>query len=65
MTLRNVDGLPVQLGLAIIAMAAIGLLAYALATLIFKGRSESGPYFSLITLALVMIAEQISNTASG
>ncbi len=64
LTLRNVDNLPAQLGLAVIVMAAIGLLAYGLATVIFKGRSESGPYFSLITLALVMIAEQISNTAS-
>ncbi|MEP4196814.1 MAG: ATP-binding cassette domain-containing protein [Aliishimia sp.] len=65
MTLRNVESLPAQLGLAVVVMAAIGLLAYGLATLIFKGRSESGPYFSLITLALVMIAEQIANTASG
>ena len=65
LTLRNVDSLPMQLGVAIGVMGAIGLLAFGLATLIFKGRSESGPYFSLITLALVMIAEQIANTASG
>jgi branched-chain amino acid transport system permease protein len=65
LTLRNVDSLPMQLGVAIGAMGAVGLLAFGLATLIFKGRSESGPYFSLITLALVMIAEQIANTASG
>ena len=65
LTLRNIDGVPAQLGLAVVAMLAIGLLAYGLATLIFKGRSESGPYFSLITLALVMIAEQAANTASG
>ncbi|MEP3919306.1 ATP-binding cassette domain-containing protein [Ascidiaceihabitans sp.] len=64
-TLRNVDSLPAQLGLAAVAMVVIGLLAYGLAVLIFKGRSESGPYFSLITLALVMIAEQVANTASG
>jgi branched-chain amino acid transport system permease protein len=65
LTLRNIDSLPIQLGLAVVVMAAISLLAYGLATLIFKGRSESGPYFSLITLALVMICEQIANTASG
>jgi branched-chain amino acid transport system permease protein len=65
LTLRNIDSLPAQLGLAVVAMVAIGLLAYGLAALIFKGRSESGPYFSLITLALVMIAEQVANTASG
>lgn len=65
LALRNIDSLPAQLGLAVVAMLVIGLLAYGLAALIFKGRSESGPYFSLITLALVMIAEQIANTASG
>ena len=65
LTLRNIDSLPIQLGLAVVVMAAISLLAYGLAMLIFKGRSESGPYFSLITLALVMICEQIANTASG
>ena len=65
LTLRNIDSLPAQLGLAAVVMLAIALLAYGLAALIFKGRSESGPYFSLITLALVMIAEQVANTASG
>lgn len=65
LTLRNLDSLSAQLGLAVVALVAIGLLAYGLAALIFKGRSESGPYFSLITLALVMIAEQVANTASG
>ncbi|MEH6740031.1 MAG: ATP-binding cassette domain-containing protein [Sulfitobacter sp.] len=65
MTLRNIDSLSMQLGLTVVVMAAIGVLAYGLATLIFRGRSESGPYFSLITLALVMFAEQVANTASG
>ncbi|MEP3783284.1 MAG: ATP-binding cassette domain-containing protein [Ascidiaceihabitans sp.] len=65
LTLRDIEGLSAQLGVAVVVMAAISLLAFGLATLIFKGRSESGPYFSLITLALVMIAEQIANTASG
>lgn len=64
MTLRNVDGLVFQLGLAVVVIAVIGAFAFGLATLIFKGRSESGPYFSLITLALVMIAEQLANTSA-
>lgn len=63
-TLRDVDGLILQLGLVVVVMAIIGFVAFGLATLIFKGRSESGPYFSLITLALVMIAEQVANTAT-
>ncbi|MEP1766557.1 MAG: ATP-binding cassette domain-containing protein [Sulfitobacter sp.] len=65
LTLRNIDSLAMQLGIAVVVMAGIGLLAFGLAALIFKGRNESGPYFSLITLALVMICEQIANTASG
>lgn len=65
LTLKHVESLPLQLMLAAVVMAVISAFSFGLAALIFKGRSESGPYFSLITLALVMIAEQIANTASG
>ena len=59
--------LPLVLTLAIsgLVLCAIGGFAFLLATLIFRGRSESGPYFSLITLALAMIAEQIAGTATS
>jgi len=59
--------LPLVLTLAIsgLFLCAIGGFAFLLATLIFRGRSESGPYFSLITLALAMIAEQIAGTATS
>lgn len=63
--LRADGGLAVNLALAILALAALSGIAFALAVLIFRGRSESGPYFSLITLALVMIAEQIAGTATN
>ncbi|MEP1535768.1 MAG: ATP-binding cassette domain-containing protein [Paracoccaceae bacterium] len=64
-TLRAEGHLIVNLGLATIALAVIAGFAYVLATLVFRGRNESGPYFSLITLALVMIAEQVAGTATS
>lgn len=63
-TLRADGGLVLNLALAVVALAVIAGLAFGLAALIFRGRNESGPYFSLITLALVMIAEQIAGTAN-
>ena len=60
--LINVDGLALQLVLIFNAILVIGVLALVLASLVFRGRSESGPYFSLITLALVMIVEQLAGT---
>lgn len=63
-TLRAGNGLGIDLLLAVTVLAAIAVFAFLLATLIFRGRKESGPYFSLITLALVMIAEQIAGTAT-
>ncbi|WP_373050933.1 branched-chain amino acid ABC transporter ATP-binding protein/permease [Thalassovita aquimarina] len=63
--LRDVDGLAAQLGLAVLVLGGIVAVAFAIAALIFRGRSDSGPYFSLITLALVMAGEQIANTATG
>jgi len=63
-TLRAGNGLAVDLALAVAVLMAISVFAFALAAIIFRGRHESGPYFSLITLALVMIAEQIAGTAT-
>ncbi|MEO9819513.1 MAG: ATP-binding cassette domain-containing protein [Paracoccaceae bacterium] len=64
-TLRAEGHLIVNLGLAAIALVVIAGFAYVLAALVFRGRNESGPYFSLITLALVMIAEQVAGTATS
>jgi len=63
-TLRAETGLITELALAVAVLVAIAVFACALAALIFRGRNDSGPYFSLITLALVMIAEQIAGTAT-
>ena len=64
-TLRADGNLFLNLGLATIVLTLISGLAFLLATLVFRGRNESGPYFSLITLALVMIAEQVAGTATS
>ncbi len=64
-TLRADGNLFVNLALAAIVLILIAGVAFVLATLVFRGRNESGPYFSLITLALVMIAEQIAGTATS
>ena len=65
MTLRAGNGLVLDLTLALAVLVVIAAFAFGLAALIFRGRNESGPYFSLITLALVMIAEQIAGTATN
>ena len=44
-----------------LAAAASGLLAFVLGTLVFRRRGESGPYFSMITLALALLAGQVAN----
>lgn len=44
--------------LVVLGPAAV---AYVMARLLFARRSESGPYFSLITLALVMLGFQVAN----
>ena len=44
-----------------LAACASGLLAFAIGTLVFRRRGESGPYFSMITLALSLLAFQIAN----
>lgn len=64
-TLRAEGGLVLDLTLAAGVLVAMAVFAFTLAALIFRGRNESGPYFSLITLALVMIAEQIAGTATN
>jgi branched-chain amino acid transport system permease protein len=51
------------LSLVLVALAACasGVLAFALGTLVFRRRGESGPYFSMITLALSLLAFQVAN----
>ena len=44
-----------------LAACASGLLAFAIGTLVFRRRGESGPYFSMITLALSLLAYQVAN----
>jgi len=66
MILHATDGALVPNLLAIVVCAAIlAALAWGLAMLVFQGRLESGPYFSLITLALVLIVEQLAETAQS
>jgi len=52
-----------------LAVAAPALLAYVIARLVFARSSRSGPYFSLITLALTMLgflaAQQWSSLTGG
>ena len=45
-----------------LAALASGLLAYGIGVLVFRARGESGPYFSMITLALSLLAYQIANS---
>jgi branched-chain amino acid transport system permease protein len=44
-----------------LAACASGLLAFLIGTLVFRRRGESGPYFSMITLALALLAYQVAN----
>ena len=62
--LLNVDALLLQIACLILVIATLALMGFILASVIFKGRSDSGPFFSLITLALAMITEQIAGTAT-
>jgi branched-chain amino acid transport system permease protein len=52
---------PVYLLLPLAAIAA-GTLAFLLGLIIFRGRSESGPYFAIITLAIALLAFQVANS---
>src|SRR3954469_1293283 len=49
------DGSPWLLVLIPLAAIAPALLAFVLGLLVFRGRRESGPYFSMITLALALL----------
>jgi branched-chain amino acid transport system permease protein len=54
---------PIVAVLAMPIFAAVSaLLAYAIGVLVFRRRSESGPYFSMITLALSLLAFQIATS---
>ena len=44
------------------AALAPGLLAYGIGLLVFRGRTLSGPFFAMITLALTLLAFQIANS---
>src|SRR4029078_13365964 len=44
------------------AAVAAGLLAYRMGILVFRRSGESGAYFSMITLALVLLAFQIATS---
>jgi branched-chain amino acid transport system permease protein len=55
--------LPVVAVLAVPVFALVSaLLAYAIGMLVFRRRGESGPYFSMITLALSLLAFQIATS---
>ena len=45
-----------------LAALASGVLAFVLGLVIFRGRSESGPYFAIITLAISLLAFQVANS---
>ena len=49
--------------LLLVPLAAVvsGGLAFGIGTLVFRRRGESGPYFSMITLALALLASQVAN----
>lgn len=57
------DSYILQLILLLSIVLAIALIGFVMSVIIFRGRSETGPYFSLITLALTMLAEQTANNA--
>ena len=61
--LINIETLGWQLVLMLLSVLIAGAIAYVLATMVFRGKTDSGPYFSLITLALVLIAEQLASTS--
>lgn len=52
----------VNLGAMVLIAAICAALAFGIALLLFRGRVGSGPGFSLVTLALVLIAAQIAET---
>ncbi|HWK62305.1 MAG TPA: ATP-binding cassette domain-containing protein [Eoetvoesiella sp.] len=63
--LKSQAGPAVQALLLLAAVLAPTALAYVIGVLVFMRRYESGPYFSLITLALVMFGYQLANQWSS
>ncbi|QUJ75283.1 ATP-binding cassette domain-containing protein [Sulfitobacter albidus] len=63
--LLHVPSLPLAIICLLGVIAAAGLIAFLLGSVVFKGKTDSGPYFSLITLALALITEQVAGTATG
>ncbi|MBS0452436.1 MAG: ATP-binding cassette domain-containing protein [Proteobacteria bacterium] len=67
--LKAAEANPLWYVAAPLALAAPALLAYVIARLVFARSSRSGPYFSLITLALTMLgflaAQQWSSLTGG
>ncbi|MEO7336627.1 MAG: hypothetical protein ABIV63_08600, partial [Caldimonas sp.] len=55
------DGSPWLVLLVPLAACASGVLAFGIGVLVFRRRGESGPYFSMITLALSLLAYQVAN----
>ncbi len=52
----------VNLGAMVLIVALCAALAFGIALVLFRGRVGSGPGFSLVTLATVLIAAQIAET---
>lgn len=63
MSLNATGGALLPSVVAIVVIAVVlAAFAWALAAIIFRGRTDSGPFFSLITLSLVLIASQLAET---
>tara|TARA_R110002110_G_scaffold211304_1_gene423985 strand:- start:6059 stop:7807 length:1749 start_codon:yes stop_codon:yes gene_type:complete len=63
MALNLTGGALVPSVIAILGLATVlAIFAWVLAAIIFYGRTDSGPFFSLITLAMVLIAGQLAET---
>jgi len=61
LALIEFDQSPWLIVLIPLAACASGVLAFLIGTLVFRRRGESGPYFSMITLALSLLAYQVAN----
>ena len=62
-TLQKASGVIwIEVVLIILVAMIAAAIAWLTAALLFRKKSNSGPYFSLITLALVLIAEQLAET---
>src|SRR5579862_6344344 len=63
--LRSRSEMGLQLGLIAAALAACTGVAFWLAAAIFRRRADSGPYFSLITLAIAKLCEQLAGSQAN